>query len=177
MNNAYMELRHREVVLRGDLPALRDLIQREENFVTQVLPGSLNTILHLAARFGKLEVAREVARSNPELVSVVNAEVETALHEACREGHGEMVRLLLEVNPGVAYQMNLREESVLYVACERGKAQVVKHLLINFPMLLTLELDLSTTSLHVAASLGHTGTYFLIKSFINFLISSLNHYL
>ncbi|XP_019179466.1 PREDICTED: ankyrin repeat-containing protein At5g02620-like [Ipomoea nil] len=155
-SHAYMDPRHREVVLRGDLAALHQLIQRDANFVTQVLPASLNTVLHLAARFGKLEMAAEVARSNPELVSAVNAELETALHEACREGHGEIARLLLEVCPGVAYQMNCREESALYVACERGKAQVVNHLLIDFPMLLTLELDLSTTSLHVAASSGHT---------------------
>nr|GMD93619.1 ankyrin repeat-containing protein At5g02620-like [Ipomoea batatas] len=151
-----MDPRHRDVVLRGDLAALQQLIQRDGNFVTQVLPGSLNTVLHLAARFGKAEVAGEVARANPELVSSVNAEVETALHEACREGHGEIARLLLEVCPGVAYQMNCREESALYVACERGRAQVVSHLLVNFPMMLTLELDLSTTSLHVAASSGHT---------------------
>nr|GMD87265.1 ankyrin repeat-containing protein At5g02620-like [Ipomoea batatas] len=155
-SHVYMDPHHRDVVLRGDLAALQQLIQRDGNLVTQVLPGSLNTVLHLAARFGKAEVAGEVARANPELVPSVNAELETALHEACREGHGEIARLLLEVCPGVAYQMNCREESALYVACERGRAQVVSHLLVNFPMMLTLELDLSTTSLHVAASSGHT---------------------
>nr|GMD90005.1 ankyrin repeat-containing protein At5g02620-like [Ipomoea batatas] len=155
-SHVYMDPHHRDVVLRGDLAALQQLIQRDGNLVTQVLPGSLNTVLHLAARFGKVEVAGEVARANPELVSSVNADLETALHEACREGHGEIARLLLEVCPGVAYQMNCREESALYVACERGRAQVVSHLLVNFPMMLTLELDLPTTSLHVAASSGHT---------------------
>ncbi|KAJ6295587.1 hypothetical protein OIU78_023583 [Salix suchowensis] len=81
--------------------------------------------------------------------------METPLHEACREGKMEMVRLLVEEDPWLVYKVNQANESVLAVACKIGRLDVVDYLL-NFPGLLMLEIDGLTTSLHVAASGGHT---------------------
>lgn len=84
-----------------------------------------------------------------------NEKMETPLHEACREGKMEMVRLLVETDPWLVYKVNQDNGSALTVACERGKFDVVDYLL-SFPRLLMLELDGFTTSLHSAASGGHT---------------------
>ncbi|PIN23034.1 26S proteasome regulatory complex, subunit PSMD10 [Handroanthus impetiginosus] len=90
--------------------------------------------------------------------------METPLYEACREGHVEIVKLLLENDAtAVAYKVNLREESVFFAACERGKIDLVKYLL-SFPRLLMLDVDMGTSSLHVAASCGNTE---IVKEILN----------
>ncbi|XP_015083957.1 ankyrin repeat-containing protein At5g02620-like [Solanum pennellii] len=156
-----MDRRLNEAVLRGDVEAIQKLIEEDSNIVKQTLEGSLqHTILHLAARLGHVELVREIVKLFPEMVSAENRDEETPLHEACREGRVEIVRILLENDPWVAYKTNLWDKSVLYVACERGRIEVVKHFLHNnnnnIHLLLMLEVDMSTTSLHAAASSGHT---------------------
>uniref|UniRef100_M0ZYY6 Ankyrin repeat-containing protein n=1 Tax=Solanum tuberosum TaxID=4113 RepID=M0ZYY6_SOLTU len=155
-----MERRVNEAVFRGDVEAIQKLIEEDSNIVRQTIEGSLqHTILHLAARLGHVELVREIVKLFPEMVSAENRDQETPLHEACREGRVEIVRILVENDPSIAYKTNLWDKSVLYVACERGRIEVVKHFLLNnnMHMLLMLEVDMSTTSLHVAASSGHTG--------------------
>lgn len=153
-----MDRRLNDAVLRGDFEAIKKLIEEDSNIVEQTLEGSLqHTILHLAARLGHVELVSEIVKLFPEMVSAENRDQETPLHEACREGRVEIVRILLENDPWVAYKTNLWDKSVLYVACERGRVEVVKHFLHNnMHMLLMLEVDMSTTSLHAAASSGHT---------------------
>ncbi|XP_017982194.1 PREDICTED: ankyrin repeat-containing protein At3g12360 [Theobroma cacao] len=146
----------RESVLRGDVPSFLKLIQEDEDIIKQTAPGSLKTVLHLAARFGHVELASEITKLSPEMVGAEDEKLETPLHEACREGRVEIVRLLVGTDPWVVYKVNQEEESALFVACERGQVDVVK-LLLNYPSnMLMLEVDASTTSLHVAASAGHT---------------------
>ncbi|XP_034682355.1 ankyrin repeat-containing protein At5g02620-like [Vitis riparia] len=151
-----MDRRLFEAVLKGDVSTFLSLAQEEEDIIKQVVPGSLNTVLHLAARFGHLELASEIVNLRPELSSAENEKLETPLHEACREGRVEIVELLMKVDPWIAPKVNRNDESVLFVGCERGKLDVVKHLLVNHSWLLMLELDAPTTSLHAAASGGHT---------------------
>ncbi|XP_059657990.1 ankyrin repeat-containing protein ITN1-like [Cornus florida] len=151
-----MDRRLSEAVVKGDVPALQKLTQEDEDIIKQTAPGSFNTILHLAARYGHVGFASAVLNSWPEMGSAENGEMETPLHEACREGQMEIVRVLVETDPWVVYKVNCRDESVLFVASEKGRLEVVKHLLINFPRLLMLEVDVLTSSIHVAASAGHT---------------------
>lgn len=153
----------RESVLRGDVPSFLKLIQEDEDIIKQTAPGSLKTVLHLAARFGHVELASEITKLSPEMVGAEDEKLETPLHEACREGRVEIVRLLVGTDPWVVYKVNQEEESALFVACERGQVDVVK-LLLNYPSnMLMLEVDASTTSLHVAASAGHTGNYYFFS--------------
>ncbi|KAJ8555475.1 hypothetical protein K7X08_012971 [Anisodus acutangulus] len=151
-----MDRRLNEAVFKGDVLAIQKLIEEDENMVKQTTERSVNTILHLAARLGHVELAMEIVKLFPEMASEENRDLETPLYEACREGRIEIVRMLLENDPWVAYKTNVWEKSVLYVACERGRIEVVKYLLNTVPMLLMLEVDMSTTSLHAAASSGHT---------------------
>lgn len=144
-----------EAVVKGDVLGLCSLMEEDENIIKQTVPESLNTVLHLAARYGHEELASEIIKSCPEMVSSENGELETPLHEACKEGHLGIIKLLLEIDNSIVYKKNLHEQSPLFVACERGQINAVKHLL-NFPRLFLLEVDMFTSSLHAAASSGHT---------------------
>ncbi|XP_050227922.1 ankyrin repeat-containing protein At5g02620-like [Mercurialis annua] len=151
-----MDRRLQETILKGDIPTFLALIQENENIINQEMPsGSRNTILHMAARFGHLELAEEIVKLRPEMVSEVNKKMESPLHEACRQGKVEMVKLLVETDPWVLYKLNRENESVLFVACERGKLEVVNYLL-EFQGLLMPEVDAVTTSLYAAALGGFT---------------------
>lgn len=158
-----MDRRLQESVTRGDVPALKKVIEQHPDIIQQKVPGSVNTILHLAARYGHVEYAKEVVQRCPEMVSMENAELETPLHEACREGHLHIALLLLNADPWIVYSVNSRHQSVLFASCERGGGHIhlVKHLL-HFPRLLMLDFDTDTTSLHLAVSSGNAGFFFLI---------------
>ncbi|KAF8388945.1 hypothetical protein HHK36_025628 [Tetracentron sinense] len=150
-----MDRRLHEAALRGDVPAFLDLVREDGNIVGQKIAGSLNTVLHLAAKFGHLELASEIVQLSPKMVSAENGRMETPLYEACLEGHVDIVMLLLEKDPSVAYKVNLHNESAMLVACARGQFIVVKHLL-SYPRLLMLEDNQLTTPLHAAVFAGHT---------------------
>ncbi|XP_057799528.1 ankyrin repeat-containing protein At5g02620-like [Salvia miltiorrhiza] len=151
-----MYRRLQESVTRGDVPALRELIQLDEKSVEHATFGPHNnTILHVAAMFGHADYAAEVVGAWPEMAAAENAELETPLHHACRQGHLEIAKLLLEIDPWAAYKVNSRNESAFYAACERGRVLVVRHLAASFPGLLMLDMDMEATSLHVAASSGN----------------------
>lgn len=160
-----MDRRLFEAVLKGDVPSFLFLVEEDEDIVKQVVSGSGNTVLHLAARFGHLEMAAEIVNRRPELAAAENEKLETPLHEACREGRVEIVGVLLAVDPWISPKVNMKKESALFVGCERGKLEVVKLLLEKYSWLLTLELDSPTTSLHAAATAGHTGQDQIDSSF------------
>ncbi|KAI3696670.1 hypothetical protein L6452_29131 [Arctium lappa] len=144
-----------ESILKSDLATFLKLVRETETLITERVLESLNTVLHLAARFGHLELASEVLRLCPEMVLAENVELETPLHEACREGHVEMMKVLMAADEGVVGKVNCRGESAFFVACEKGRMEVVKHL-IGFQWLLMHELDAFVCSIHVAAAAGHT---------------------
>nr|XP_043610558.1 ankyrin repeat-containing protein At5g02620-like [Erigeron canadensis] len=143
-------------VLKGDVAAFLKLVEDRKTIINEITTESLNTVLHLAARFGHIELALEIVKRWPEMVMAENRDLETALHEACREGKVEIMKLLIETNEGVVGKVNRRGESVLFVACERGNIEIVKYLLIGFQWLLMHEFDAFTCSIHVAAAAGHT---------------------
>ncbi|KAJ4974912.1 hypothetical protein NE237_008086 [Protea cynaroides] len=150
-----MDRRLYEASARGDVPAFLDLIKEDEELIKQTTFRTSNTVLHIVTKFGHLDLATEIVKIQPEMVSAVNERNETPLHEACREGHLELMKLMLRTDPRVAYKLNILNESVLYVACGRGQFDLVKQLLLDRSWLLLLEDDRFTTSLHVAASAGY----------------------
>lgn len=151
-----MDRRLQEIVLRGDTQNFLKLIQQHDPIILkQTVPGSGNSVLHLAARFGHVELAAEIVKMCPEMVGAENEKMETPLHEASREGWMEIVRLLVGTDPWVVYKANRDGESALTAACERGSVEVVKFMLMSFPWMLMMEVDAPTTSLHVAAAAGH----------------------
>ncbi|KAF5181348.1 Ankyrin repeat-containing protein [Thalictrum thalictroides] len=149
-----MDRRLYNAVVIGDVSKFLELVQENEDIIEQTTFQSMNTVLHLASKFGHLQLVIELVNLRPGLVSSENDKMETPLHEACREGHIEIFKLLLETDPSILYKLNRDHESALYMACARGKVNMVKQLL-NYLWLLMLEEDGPTTSLHVAVSGGH----------------------
>ncbi|KAL6006147.1 hypothetical protein ACLOJK_040193 [Asimina triloba] len=150
-----MDLRLYEASLRGDVAAFKNLMRENASILEQTTPQSSNTALHLVSRCGHLPLAAEMVKLRPQMVATKSDAGETPLHVACREGHAEMLRLLLAADHLAAFKLNRYNQSILYVACSRGHLDVVKHLLGNMWLLL-MEEDSPSTSLHAAASGGHT---------------------
>nr|XP_010916772.1 ankyrin-1-like [Elaeis guineensis] len=144
--------------LTGDVPTLLELAREDKHLLEQRVIPSLNTPLHLASRLGHIRFVSELIRLRPELVMSENAKLETPLHDASREGHLEVCNALLDADQTVAYRLDCDHRSALFVACSRGHFPVAKFLL-DVPWLLASEEDGSTTSLHVAATDGHTDCF------------------
>ncbi|KAF9612770.1 hypothetical protein IFM89_003780 [Coptis chinensis] len=149
-----MDRRLHAAVLVGNVPTFLELVRENVEILEQTTLRSMNTVMHLASKFGHLELVTELIKLRPEMVSAENEKMETPLHDACRRGHVEIVKLLVDADSWALSKLNSENESVLFVACEAGKFDVVKQLL-DYTWLLTLEEDGLTTSLHVASSGGH----------------------
>ncbi|OVA08594.1 Ankyrin repeat [Macleaya cordata] len=151
-----MDRRLHEAALSGDVPSFLELVRENgDQIIEQTTQRSMNTVLHLASKFGHIELVKEIIKMKWEKVLEENENMETPLHEACREGHVEVMKILLDTDPSVVFKLNREHESVLFVASKRGRFEIVKHLLMNYAWLIRLEEDGVTTSLHVAASGGH----------------------
>lgn len=151
-----MDWRLQEATLKGDLPAFINLVQEDQDRLNQTIPQSLLTVLHLAARYGRVELVSEIIRLRPDMVLAQNDKMETPIHEACREGNIQVLTLLMDTNSWAAYKVNRDGETPLSLACGRGHVGLVKHIFSNLPLLLQSEEDGSPTSLHAAASGGFT---------------------
>ncbi|PQQ17445.1 ankyrin repeat-containing protein [Prunus yedoensis var. nudiflora] len=144
-----------EAIAGNDKQTFINLVQDNEGFLSQKSGEAKNTVLHLAARFGHVELVSEIIKISPDLVAVVNNRQETPLHEACRQGKADVVMLLLlEANHLVACMLDSENQSPFFIACSYGHGDVVK-LLINQPWVLAFEEDGVSSPLHVSVSQGH----------------------
>ncbi|KAJ9169943.1 hypothetical protein P3X46_018084 [Hevea brasiliensis] len=122
---------------------------------------------HLAARFGPLELAKEILKLKPEMVSEVNEKSETPLFEACREGRTDMVMLAggRERISWVVYKVNQDNETILHgrrtlmdallhQACSKGHLETTRELLRFDTDLSSLQDNDGRTPLHWAAMKG-----------------------
>ncbi|KAK9266103.1 hypothetical protein L1049_003449 [Liquidambar formosana] len=116
------------------------LVQDNQDLLERKTWKTLNTALHLATRFGGVDMRSKIVELRPDLVAAVNWKLDTPLHEACRQGNDEVFTLLLQANPLVACKLNYKSKSALYKACSNGHLPVVK-LLLKTAGLLDLEED------------------------------------
>ncbi|KAL0330350.1 UNVERIFIED_CONTAM: hypothetical protein Sradi_5021700 [Sesamum radiatum] len=77
-HQSIMDRRLHESVTGGDVVALSKLVEQDDSIIRQRVIGSLNTVLHVAARFGHLELAKEIVEKWPEMVSLENAYLPSA---------------------------------------------------------------------------------------------------
>ncbi|KAK9280858.1 hypothetical protein L1049_003749 [Liquidambar formosana] len=144
-----------QAIFRNDTHAFTSLVQENQNILKQKTAGT--TALHLASRFGYVEMVREIVKYRPDMVAAFNGELETPLHEACSQGNLQVLIVLLEADPLAACNLNYKSQSALFKACSNGHLDLVKLLLLKTPRLLDLEDNgIDQTSLHVASSRGHT---------------------
>ncbi|PRQ51041.1 putative ankyrin repeat-containing domain-containing protein [Rosa chinensis] len=106
----------------------KDLIQNNEEFLMQKTGETKNSVLHLAARFGHIELLAFIIELLPDLVSIGNIKGETPLHETCCQGNTNVVKLLVEANPYVIGTLNHEMQAAFYIACSYRHVDVVKYM-------------------------------------------------
>ncbi|BBG98939.1 Ankyrin repeat family protein [Prunus dulcis] len=144
-----------EAIAANDKQTFINLVQDNEGFLSQKEGEAKNSVLHLAVRFGHVELVSEIITLFPDLVAVVNNREETPLHAACRQGKVDVVMLLLEANPGVSSCMlNSENQTPFFIACSYGNREVVK-LFTDLPWVLDFEEDAVLSALHVSVAQGH----------------------
>ncbi|PON88580.1 Transmembrane protein [Trema orientale] len=146
-----------EAIRTNDISTFNSLVQKNEGILDQREADSMNTVLHLASKFGHLEMLANIITLRPDMVAAENKDLETPFHEASRLGNAKILKLLLEANPEAARKLNSLNKTPLSLACSSGHVDAVS-LLLAQPGLLRLGEDgYDRTCIHVAASAGHTG--------------------
>lgn len=147
----------------NDTESFMNLIGENAGILKQRSKPTGNTALHVAARHGYLELAKEILRLWPESAAAENLKMETPFHEACRQGFAGILLLLLETDPWASFKLNHQNQSPMFVACSRGHVDVVK-ILSNQQWFHNLDDDggddLDPACLFEATSRGHLGIFF-----------------
>lgn len=92
---------------------------------------SEDTLLHVAARHGRVEIKRLICEKLPSLVSKKNSDGDTVLHVAARQGSVEVVRLVCQKFPSLVTDKNLEGDTSLHVAARQGIHYSTKFLDLN----------------------------------------------
>ncbi|XP_050268326.1 ankyrin repeat-containing protein At5g02620-like isoform X3 [Quercus robur] len=116
--------------------------------LTQLTEGG-NSVLHVAAISGKVQIARRILAidSQPsllceknrkggakkELLEMENLEKNTALHEAIKNDHYDIMQLLINEDRGLTSLTNNAGESPLFLAVDRGFYDIAIHILEAVP--------------------------------------------
>ncbi|THF95056.1 hypothetical protein TEA_029657 [Camellia sinensis var. sinensis] len=135
-----------EAVMEGKVDVVRQHIDQIDN---QVTPNN-NTVLHVAAQFGRLQCVEEILQESKALIDRVkelerepeswggaakeilratNEDKDTALHMAVRNEHWDLVKLLTGEDPEFQHPANNADETPLYLATEIGCDDVVSAIL------------------------------------------------
>ncbi|PRQ51049.1 putative ankyrin repeat-containing domain, PGG domain-containing protein [Rosa chinensis] len=142
-----------EAIARNDTRTFKDLVRYNGGSLLQKTEETGNSVLHLAARFGHVELVAYIIKLLPDLVSVRNVKGETPLHEACRQGNTSVVKLLLEASPFVTCSLN-HEQTAFFIACSYGNVEVVKYMA-NQPGVLDFEQHEAFSPLHFSIAEGY----------------------
>lgn len=162
-----------EAIRRNDTPTFNSLVQKNEEIVEQREANSMNTVLHLASKYGHVGMVSSIISLRPDMVSAENNDKETPFHEASRVGNVKILKLLLEANPEAARKLNSANRTALFMACSYGHVNSVS-LLLSQPGLVRLGEDgaFDRNCVHVAARGGHTGNGNNIKiSFVRYIFT------
>ncbi|XAR49477.1 hypothetical protein NMG60_11032698 [Bertholletia excelsa] len=121
--------------MEGQVQVLR---QNKHHLPFQTTPTN-NTILHVAAQFGRCHCVEEALRICPGMLRMANRRGETALHIAAREGHTQIVKVLIEhaklekdIESGIGAKeelmrmKNKTEDTPMHLAASNRHVEVVK---------------------------------------------------
>ncbi|CAN0859644.1 Protein ACCELERATED CELL DEATH 6 [Linum grandiflorum] len=123
-----------------------------------VTAGHKNTILHIAARCGGINIAEKIIGFFPGLLHQTNSKGDSPLHVAARLGRLEMIQLLVncaklvevEVGKELLRMENLVKDTALHVALRNGHFEVVNLLISEDPELTLVLNSLGESSLFLA---------------------------
>ncbi|ERN15056.1 ankyrin repeat-containing protein ITN1 [Amborella trichopoda] len=93
-----MDPRLYEACRTGNLAALRDLINQDMSILHEVVRGTGDTPLHVAARFGDPILAREVLQHRPDMAHAINLQGLSPMHLAVANRHLDAYRVLLDAD-------------------------------------------------------------------------------
>ena len=89
--------------------------------------------LHFAARWGHLEVAKDLLRIYPNGIRCLDSEGSLPLHDASREGQVAMTEFLFRQYPRGLMTANIRQEIPLFPAVRTGHLDLVASLIQAWP--------------------------------------------
>ncbi|KAH9304514.1 hypothetical protein KI387_008918 [Taxus chinensis] len=140
----------------GDLKALEKLYGLNPCHVIEGVTFERNTVLHIAAREGHLDIVRWILNLKGCNPKARNSDKNMPLHEAAKEGNAEVIEILLRQNKCAASKRNQFGETALIIACKNGHVEGVRLLLEATPWFMILwPRNDHHTCLHVAAYEGH----------------------
>jgi len=146
-----------DAIKKNDMTTFSSIVKEREGILNQKTDDTFSTPLHLASKYGCIEMVSEIIRLCPDMVSAENKNTETPIHEACRQENVKVLMLLLEVNPTAACKLNPTCKSAFFVACSHGHLDLV-NLLLNLSEIVGQEVaGFDQACFHVAAVRGHTG--------------------
>ncbi|KAI7981774.1 Protein ACCELERATED CELL DEATH 6 [Camellia lanceoleosa] len=159
-----MDVKLYEAVMEGKVDVLRQHIDQIDN---QVTPNN-NTVLHVAAQFGRLQCVKEILEECPVLLRRVNNKCETPLHFAVREERLDVAKALidcakeldreLESGGGAAKEIlratNEDKDTALHMAVRNEHLDLVKLLTEEDPEFQHPANKAHETPLYLAAEIG-----------------------
>lgn len=93
--------------------------------------GNGETVLHIAARVGNIDVVKYLLSTSRIAVNAQDKHGRTPLHLACEKGHVDVVKALLSAPLIYVNARDERRQTPLHLACEKGYLNVVRVLLGN----------------------------------------------
>ncbi|XXG78994.1 hypothetical protein AAC387_Pa09g0159 [Persea americana] len=155
-----MDGRLHKAAIRGDVPSLLDLLQKDEHILDGVGvvvmhdPIVNENPLHGAAQFGHVDFAREILSRKPEYAHKLNSQGQSPLHLASGAGHLEVVKLLLVKDAGVCFLRDNRGRTPLHIVVRKGRLEVLKELVLAEPTAAWVQTEHGEPILHLCASNG-----------------------
>ncbi|KEH39550.1 ankyrin repeat plant-like protein [Medicago truncatula] len=145
-----------DAIKKNDMITFSSIVKEREGILNQKTDDTFSAPLHLASKYGCIEMVSEIVKLCPDMVSAENKNMETPIHEACRQENVKVLMLLLEVNPTAACKLNPTCKSAFLVACSHGHLDLV-NLLLNLSEIVGQEVaGFDQACFHVAAVRGHT---------------------
>ena len=121
-----------------------------------------NSVLHVAAKSGKLQIMKKVLDSQPSLLYMENCKGNTALHIAASLGHFDMTKRLIScakdqeaaVKNLLLRKRNLEKNTALHEAIRNDHYDIVEFLIREDPELASLTNNASESPLFLAVDRG-----------------------
>ncbi|KAH7843109.1 hypothetical protein Vadar_012712 [Vaccinium darrowii] len=143
---------------------VQNLDQYVDLFDTYRTPNH-NTILHVAAHFGKLYCVAKILEKKPYLIQLKNSNNEYPLHVAVREKHYDVVKTLIDhakelsqdpesgctTRSELLRSINVHGDTTLHLAVQEGDAKIVRLLVKEDPDFVSPKNMSGRTPLYLAA--------------------------
>ncbi|CAN6442169.1 unnamed protein product [Victoria cruziana] len=111
----------------GSLAHLQELTSGDPNILSQPVPPSGSTLLHVAVEKRQLEIVSYLLDKVPELVNIAHgAEEFTALHLAATNGLTDIIRAILEKKPEAIKQVTRARENILHLMAKNGRLEAFR---------------------------------------------------